>query len=287
MSVAETSLTPRREEHRSRGLAWPILLIALGVIFLLETSGFLNDALRRQLVELWPFALVLLGADLLLRDRSTAAQLAVDAAVVAAAALYLVVALPNGFATTANYQSSVIVPRESAEELNLTVSYGAGRFGLSGGLSSAPAALVNVDSTQSDIRVTTVVRSGSLATVTIEPDRDTFPFARGDRAWNVKVPSDLPATLTLNLGAGTLRADLSEIRVRRATINHGASELTLIPPKPTGDVAVTLASGASSIVIEIPPGLEYRVRTSGAVLSIGGLQESAGYAQAATSVAIR
>src|SRR5688572_28774258 len=87
MSIAEASLTPRREQHRSRGLAWPILLIALGVIFLLETRGFLDDALRRQLVELWPFALVLLGVGLLLRDRSTAAQLAVDAAVVAAAVL--------------------------------------------------------------------------------------------------------------------------------------------------------------------------------------------------------
>lgn len=273
MSIAETSLTPRVESHRSPGMAWPIILIALGIIFLLDSSGLLSDALRQQLVQLWPFALVLLGVDLLLRGRSTAAELAADAAVVAAAVLFLALApapaAPIGV-------PAVSVARESASELNLTLSYGAGTFDLTGGASD----LVNISSTQDDVRIRSVVRINSAATVNIEPNNETFPFNPGDRAWSVRIPSDLPTTLTLNLGAGEMRADLSAVRLVRATINHGASALTLIPPKPTGDVLVTMSSGASSIVIEMPPGVEYRVRMTGAVNSLSGREESAGYWQA-------
>jgi hypothetical protein len=49
---------------------------------------------------------------------------------------------------------------------------------------------------------------------------------------------------------------------------------------------VTISAGASSITLEIPPGVDYRVRTTGGLNSVNGTVTSSGYAAATDRLTI-
>jgi len=53
-----------------RNLITAIVLIALGVLFLLNNLGYTNLSLGRLITTWWPVALILVGIHLLLRDRN-------------------------------------------------------------------------------------------------------------------------------------------------------------------------------------------------------------------------
>ena len=74
---------------------------------------------------------------------------------------------------------------------------------------------------------------------------------------------------------------------------EAASVRVVLPQHPSGDVAMTVSAGASSIVIQIPQGVEARVTTSGGLTStrfdssrFSG-SETSGYANAKDRVTVR
>lgn len=253
-------------------IAFPLVLIALGTAFLLANAGYVEEGAVRRLVDLWPIALVLVGLDIMVRDRSTAVALIVEIAVIAASLGYAVAGPATGLVPVGT--STTSVGRFDATSLALTVNYGAGRLTMHGGTN----ALVSVSSSREDVRVQDVRHSGA-ASVRISPTNDEFLFGT-DRVWDVVIPSDIPVRLTANVGAGEFRFGLRDVKLAAATINGGASDLTISFPKPTGDVPVTISAGASSITLEIPPGVDYRVRTTGGLNSVHGVETSAGYTAA-------
>jgi len=260
-------------------IAFPLVLIALGVVFLLANAGYVGDGALRRLVELWPVALVLIGLDIMFRDRSAAVALIVEVAVIAASVVYAVAGPATGLVPLGTHSTSV--GRLDATSLALTVNYGAGHLTMRSGTSD----LVAVSSSREDVRVQDVRHSGSSAVVTISPTNDQFPI-NTDRTWDVVIPSDIPVTLTANVGAGEFTFGLRDVKLASARFNGGASDLTIEFPKPTGDVPVTISAGASSITLEIPSGVDYRVRTTGGLNSVSGTDTSAGYATATDRLTI-
>ena len=92
------------------------------------------------------------------------------------------------------------------------------------------------------------------------------PASSGDI--QVRVASDIPTSLTINVGAGEFDVDLSDVRVTDARVNVGASSMEFVLPKASGNVDVRLNGGASSITLVVPDGVEARVSTSGGFLSL-------------------
>jgi hypothetical protein len=270
---------PAPTQARRPLIAFPLVLIALGVVFLLANAGYVGEGALRRLVELWPIALVLIGLDILVRDRSTAVALVVEVAVIAASVVYAVAGPATGLVPLGTHSTSV--GRLDATSLALTVNYGAGRLTMHSGTSE----LVAVSSSREDVRVEDVRHSGSSAVVTISPTSDQFPI-NTDRTWDVVIPSDIPVALTANVGAGEFRFGLRDVKLDSARISGGASDLVITLPKPSGDVPVTISAGASSITLEIPPGVDYRVRTTGGLNSVNGIEASAGYAAATDRLTI-
>ncbi|MEK6206659.1 MAG: hypothetical protein AABM32_03370 [Chloroflexota bacterium] len=260
-------------------IAFPLVLIALGIVFLLANAGFVGEGALRRLVDLWPVALVLIGLDILVRDRSTAVAIIVEVAVIAASVAYAVAGPATGLVPVGTNTTSV--GRFDATSLALTVNYGAGQLTMHSGT----PALLSVSSSREDVRVQDVRQSDAAASVTISPSNDGFFFGT-DRVWDVVIPSDIPVRLTASVGAGEFRFGLRDVKLAGATINGGASDLTISLPKPTGDVPVTISAGASSITLEIPPGVDYRVRTTGGLNSVNGVETSTGYAAATDRLTI-
>jgi hypothetical protein len=275
--------SPRR---RDPALAFPLVLVSLGILFLLANAGYLNGISWMQLAALWPVVFVLVGVDLLLRPRSLAAALIAEVAIIAASLIYVAAApqLPfgAGVVNAGPFASEQTIARDGASQLDLTLGYGAGNLSVTG----AATDLVTVKSTQGDIEVQRNVRAGGSANVDVQSATPQFPLNGARRAWDVTVPSDIPVALTLNLGAGDFRLDLSTVKVTTATINNGASNLELDLPVPRGDVPITISTGASSVLLRVPTGAQYKVRVTGALNSITGEEMSSGYAAASDRLTI-
>ena len=268
-----TTAQPAIYRRPGPSFAWPLILISLGILFLLANAGYVTGDVWLHLAQVWPIALVLVGVDLLIRPRSVAVALVAEIALVAAAVVYAVaapVALPGTASIVAN------VTRDGASQLDLDLSYGAGDLLVTGGA----ADLVNIGSTRQDIELS---RTGG--SVTLRTANATFPFGL-DRKWNVQLPSDLPTALKADLGAGSFTLDLSAVRLTRATISSGVSDLKLTLPHPKGDVSIRISGGASSMTISVPAGVEYAVTVDGGLTSTTGPTRSVGYATAADRVSI-
>jgi len=255
--------------RRRRGVFWPLLLIALGLLFLLQTLGFISGVSWLAIASLWPILLILIGLDIAFAGRWPVPTLVAEVLVIAAG-LALVAYAPNlgprafVFGGSEPGESDVTVPRGGATELDLTLNAGATRaYRVSGGATE----LVEAHSADSNLRV----RTTGTNRVNVRLDEVTpngFLRPAGEADIQVQVASDVPTSLTINVGAGQFDIDLSDIRVRTADVNVGASSMRFVLPKPTGDVPIDMNGGASTITVTVPDGVEARISTSGGLISI-------------------
>ena len=287
-------MTPRR------GLVWPLLLIAIGVAFLAANFGLIGPVSVVALLSLWPLILIIVGIDIAVGRRWPLAALGADVVVIALG-LALVSASPG--TTTGIFPiyiggssgptvATVDVPRGSATALALRVSAGAGTYELRGGATS----LVHAESDREDLRLARADVSGDRADVRLDqgPTGNGFRFGPTTASHvTVEVASDVATSLTVDAGAGEFTIDTSEMKVTDARISVGAASVRFVLPHPTGDVPITLSAGASSIVVEVPAGVEARITSTGGLNSthfenprFSG-SETSGYAGAKDRVTIR
>jgi hypothetical protein len=228
-----------------------ILLVALGIIFLLGNLG----VFRITWGLLWPMVIIALGALIVLSatrrgpmDRTTAA-----------------------------------IARDGADRMELELRLGAGRFHLGPGAPGDQLLTVESESGTVDRRV---ARDGGLTRVQLRQDVGAWPWMQGGARWQVAVSEAVRTRLDLGAGAGEFVLDMLGLSVAEARISVGAADLKVRLPRPVGEVPVRMSVGAASVVIEIPPGVQAKVDTSG-FLSVEGPRETAGYASATDRVTIR
>jgi hypothetical protein len=292
-----------------RSLSWPLILITIGLVFLLVNFGYIPGVTAIQLLNLWPLLLILAGVDIAIGRRWPLAALGIDVAVIALG-LALIATQPTVFSGPFFFdhdaggvgQRDVSVERRSVTSLSLDVNGGAGRFRVSGGSTM----LVEAHSPNEDLRIRRAEfeKSGEHADVRI----DHSGSRRVTADVETRVASNVPTDLELNGGAGEFFIDLSDMMVSSAELNVGAASLTLTLPRPTPataapttkpipEVKIEVNAGASSINIDVPEGVEARVTTTGALLSLrstntrvtvsGSTAETAGYGSATARVTVR
>lgn len=281
-------MTPRR------GLFWPALLIAIGLVFLLANFGYIAPLSVIALIGLWPLLLILIGIDIAFARRWPYAALAAEVLLIAGG-LVLVATQPTypqwisfGRAGSGTGESRVSAPRGAAQSLSFHLNGGAGTFTLHGGATE----LVEATSDQNSL----TIRTSGSDRVDVRVDQADHGVRFGPTApMNVdaRFASDIPTSLDINAGAGEFVVDLRDTKVSDARVNVGAASLRVVLPRTAGDVPITISAGASSVVIEIPDGVEARVTTSGALMSIRSENprvastETSGYASAKDRVSVR
>ncbi len=226
-----------------RGVFWPLLLIALGLIFLLQNFGFISGVSWLAVASLWPLLLVLIGLDIAFARRWPLPTLAAEVAVIAAG-LALVAYSPNlspGIFVFGDGgeggETDVSAPRGDATAMSLTLNGGATRsYHVTGGASQ----LVEAHSANPDLRLRVSGSRSGRPDVRLDQSSSGFfhPVAAGDV--EIRLASDVPASLTINVGAGEFDVDLSDVRVSDAKVNVGASSMRFVLPKPSGDVAIRM-----------------------------------------------
>ncbi len=298
MTDTTTPVPPSDSGRRRRGLFWPLTLIGVGLVALLANYGVIQPVSFLSFLALWPVLLILLGIDIAFARRWPVPTLAAEVAIIAGA-LLLAVTQPNALSVTAfsfgssngcsDPRASVSVPRTSLQSYAFTLNGGAARYQLSGGASDA----VDADADHDELCLGVRSAGGTRADVRLS---QSVARIGGTNDITVRLASDLPVSLTVNAGAGQFDVDLHDVKVTDARLNIGASNTTIVLPRPSGDVGIRLDGGASRVVIEIPTDVEARISVSGGLVTSsstnpratksGNVIETAGYASAKDRVTI-
>jgi hypothetical protein len=288
--------TPEPTWQRRRGMFWPLILIAVGLIFLLGDYGLIQPISFTSVLALWPVLLILLGIDIAFARQRPLETLAAEVIIIGLAVL-LAATQPlsmvglsfGGSGGCTDPRSAVSVARGSFQSYTLNVSGGAAHYHLSGGASGVMEATASYDElclsvrdvkdTRGDVRLN---QGGSRI--------------GGNNDIDVKIANDLPVSLTLNAGAGEFDLDLHDVKVTDARLNIGAATTTVVLPHPSGDVVIRADGGASNFVVEIPADVETRITVSGGFVSSnttnarttksGNVIETSGYATAKDRVTV-
>jgi len=255
-------VTPPTPPRRRGSILVPALLIIIGLGFLLANLGLLPEAWWRSLWRLWPLILVLFGLEILLgRQRWGAiASLAVVLALAGAGFAYL---YSQGYVTpSTSATDSWEVERADLTSAQIDIDFGAGSLYLEGLPSLSPQLLAAdfqglYSSLNKDFR-----RSGGKGIVKLSPTAGRVNFPDQTQEWRLRLSPRLPLELAVKAGAADVNLDLASLTVTQLRIDLGAANGVVRFPREAGSTQATIKAGASSLTLEIPPGVAARIKPS-------------------------
>ena len=271
MSATETS-------RKRRGFSlFGLLLVALGTVLLLNTTGALPFSIWPELFSYWPILLVLVGVKIILAPR---------APLISAGLIVLAVA---GTVTAAYFsipeheydepaRVTYVEPLADTEILHLGMGFVGGSVEMTSdsGDATYPSRLLAADFGNRPARVIRD-RSGRLTELYLSTSTDgpVVKFSRDDGYardvpesesevsfsmsglvdWRLMVSPNVAIELEINAGAADLDLDLQDLNVRKLTVGAGASYIRILLPIDAGQTHVVIASGATDVEIVVPQGV--------------------------------
>lgn len=214
-------------------LFWGSALILVGILFFLQTQGIVASIFP----YLWPIALILFGAWLILG----------------------VYWKPN-LADEDHFE----VALQGAKSVRYQFSYGAGKVNIRGGAADGKAM---TGSTGIGIEEKNDL-DGDRLNVKIEAGPSFLPFfGPSNGSWNFQLTKEVPVNIKIETGASSLDMDLSDVQARQIELETGASSSNIIMPA-SGVSTLELEAGAASINITIPSGVAGRIRLKEGLTSL-------------------
>ena len=282
-------------KQRGRGLpVFGILLVLLGVLLLLQTTGVVSWGLWLELARFWPVFLITGGVSILLGRKfpvlTSLVVILLLVGAVGAAAFFFV-------ADTESFVREFSEPLDGAEFLELEVEFGAGELQISDlPASSTDLLQARLSGFGSDTAVAAEgTRSGNRVEVKLENVQNSFFNIDINRKLDVKIARDVEIDLLIQSGVGDISVDLERLRVTNLDLEAGAVSAELVTPATAGFTDATIEIGAASLEVTVPEDVAARIKVDAGVSSVdiddrfpkvNGVHESPDYDTAAHRLAL-
>jgi hypothetical protein len=215
---------------RRRPILFPLILIALGVLFLLGNFNLINFDFGQFISTWWPMILILIGLDILFES-----------------------ALYRG----RGHVETLSIDRGGADRADVRLDFGAGKLRLG---AAAPGKLI--DGTFGG-GVRHEVSADGRVHLRSEWDYAWWGWWRGRGFdWTVGVTAELPVTLRVDSGAADTMLDLTDLKVTDFQLHTGASSTVVKMPRSAGLTSAKIEAGAASVVVLVPDGVAARIQSS-------------------------
>ncbi len=214
---------------------WGTLLVVLGVLFFLQTAGYLTGDVFSWF---WPFVIIAIGLWILL----------------------------GGLYSRSRYEKAerFSVPLQGAREASLSIHHGAGQIDLRAGANPGDF-LTGISGVGMEQK--TRLNDGKLE-VEIDAGPSFIPFIGPEGGvWEYRLSPDIPTRIKIEAGASRLDLDLTDVKATYFSFDGGASNVHLTLPAHVENALVDLEAGAARIDVSVPQGVAVRLRTK----SVGSL----------------
>ncbi|MFL7813202.1 MAG: DUF5668 domain-containing protein [Anaerolineales bacterium] len=264
--VPETNSATR--PHR-RSFFWPIILIGLGALFLLNNLGIVSWNTWNMIWRFWPLILVAIGADLLIGHRSLlgsllGALIALVLLVVIAAGVFFADQLPilARYATDGSWQTTQVEYAldpdfQSADVFIDWTSLPGHLYAL-----EDDDYLIQGEVTYQGELEFNVDELDSMASIYLDSrwTGNWTSFSPSPQStWEIGLSPEIPLNITLDSGSGSCDFDLSDLFLTELYLDSGSGSVSLALPADQS-FAFKLDSGSGSLRIDIPEDSGIRVR---------------------------
>ena len=258
--------------YRNRGLLFPLVLIAIGIIVLLANTGVLSPQALERLGDLWPLLLVILGLQLILnhtlpRQQATLIGLGATAVIVVAAVAYAALAPAAPFGIQ-RFDSSEQLGGLS--EATVDINYGATSIDVKAGSLGNSLYQAHVDYPGGE-NPPTISLDRETGTLQIRESSSFSPFhlfGGQRRHVQLTLTDQVPWSIQIGGGAANLHLDLRHAQLSKLEISGGANQLDAQLPTAKGTVLIGVSGGANNVKMVAPAHSEWRVAVSGGVSAV-------------------
>jgi hypothetical protein len=211
---------------RRSGIFWGIVFLAGGALLLLNNFGYLN-------IDLWavflPVMLILIGIWVLLG--ATGGQGEVE---------------------------HTSVPLDGAEQAHVFVKHDVGPTRITGG--TEPGVLMSGEF-GGGVNVSTRQEGATRRLSLKMPGRafSFFPWTH-DYDWRLSLSKDVPMTVRIGGGAGTLDFDMRDLRVSELEMEGSVGQATLTMPARAGHTRAHVEGSVGQMTIRVPEGVAASIR---------------------------
>jgi hypothetical protein len=258
--------------YRNRGLLFPLVLIAIGVIVLLANTGVLSPQAIERLGDLWPLLLVILGLQLILnhtlpRQQATLLGLGATAVIVVAAVAYAALAPATPFGPQ---RFDSVERLGGLTTASLDVNYGASSIDVKTGSvgDSLYQAHVEYPAGENPPTISVDRESGSLKIYASSTFSPFHLFGGRRRQVQLTLADQVPWSIRVVGGAASLRLDLRHVQLNKLEISGGANQLEAQLPSPKGTVMISISGGANNVMVVAPAHAAWRVAVNGGVSAV-------------------
>lgn len=253
--------------ERRRSLIGPLLLIAIGVLLLLNSLNVLPWGIWGTLWRFWPVLLILLGLEILFGRSSWIGSLIVlIVAVVVIVAIVLLSLSPTLLTTRTGEQQTISQPLDDIRQAEVTIDFSVGSARLYRLVDSPDLMKATIDNAPGRRVETQWEISGDTGQLRIHEARTDFSFfpflgSQVDSRWEIGLSDQVPLALKLSTGVGQSTLDLNGLRLTHLELDTGVGQTLLALPA-EGHFDVDIRGGVGNTVITVPRGLAMRVRAS-------------------------
>ena len=251
-----------------------VILILLGVILLLNTTGVLDVGVWESILILWPLLLIAIGIEKIFAATQTLKPLAyLSPLIIVATVAYAVIASPGGSVFSEDEEfdsrsSEWSVPADPAiTALDLHMDFGGGRLKVRGG--SVSDRLLEGQFYHRGQKPETVADArGNTMEVSLSHRGPSVSIGqRNSERWIVKLNESIPINLSLDAGGAQVRLDLADVVLNKLDLETGAADIDVILGTKSSQVVCDVNCGAASIDMVIPAGSGLRVDRESALSS--------------------
>jgi len=260
------------DRHHRPSLVGPLILIAVGILLLLNQMGRLPWTVWGTLWRFWPVILVLVGLEVLIgAGRSTAwyiVGLVVAVVVLGGVVGYAIYRSNQPSAPRPAVQTeTVIEATQDADQGKITLNLGVGTLEVTHLADSTNFVEGKIEYGQYSLQAERSfrVRDGQAQFSLLgrsEPTRIWTPREDVGERWNLSFTPRIPLEMDVTTGVGSASIDLRELKVVQVEVKGGVGQTKVLFPAQAGFTRATVSSGVGEVIVEIPQDVGAKVKIS-------------------------
>lgn len=253
--------------RRRRSLVWPLVLISLGVVFLLNNLGVVSWDVWSLLWRMWPVLVVAIGLDMIIGRRPGIWPIVTVVVVIGlfAGAFWLFGA--TGYALAGDQVITQIAQgTDNAALAEVTIRMNIGTMNLDV-LEDSPGILVEgmIETSEFENVVENYNISGNVVKYSLSSSGQQYNpgwlFSKDvdqEKSWDLLLSPDVEMDLQVDSGVGRTELNLTKMTLSHLDVDSGVGEVVVFLPE-EGDFDANLNSGVGKIEVFIPANVAVRI----------------------------